>query len=260
MGLHHIQLAEGKKIYLASDFHLGAPDPISSLERERKVIRWLEEAAQDAAMIVLVGDIFDFWFEYKTVVPKGFIRFQGKIAELRDRNIEVVFFGGNHDMWMFGYFTDELGIPCYKTPQTCVWNDKKILIGHGDGLGPSDLGYKLVKWFLFNNRLAKWVYGRVLHPNIGVGLAHLWSSKRKANMSNKQMYPFESKEREWIWNYCVRREAEAHHDLYVFGHRHVTLDLEVPPNSRYINLGEWINTCSYAVFDGQVLELKYFRN
>lgn len=258
MGLHHIELTNNKKIYLASDFHLGAPSAEKSLVRERKIIRWLEEVSQDAAMVVLVGDIFDFWFEYKTVVPKGFIRFQGKVAELRDKGIEVIFFGGNHDMWMFGYFTDELGIPCYLTPQSCVWNGQRVLIGHGDGLGPSDLGYKFVKWLLFNNKLAKWFYGRVLHPNIGVGLAHLWSSKRKANMSTKQSYPFEAVEKEWIWNYCVQRESIMHHDLYIFGHRHLTLDLPVPPQSRYVNLGEWINTYSYAVFDGQKLDIKYF--
>jgi UDP-2,3-diacylglucosamine hydrolase len=248
-GLH------GKKLFFASDFHLGVPDYATSLEREKRIVKWLDAIKAEAHTIYLVGDIFDFWFEYKHAIPRGFIRLQGKLAELRDNGIPIIFFTGNHDMWMFDYFPHELGIPIIRAPHVLRVGNQKLLIGHGDGLGPGDTTYKFLKKF-FNSRLCQWLFAR-LHPNFGIGLASYWS--RKSRISNlKQEEKFEGEEREFLWVYCNEIERKEHHDFYIFGHRHLPLDLRINDQSRYINLGEWVNFNTYAVYDGQNVELKKF--
>ena len=249
-------LPEGKHLYFASDFHLGAPDRNSSLERESRIIRWLSSVEGTAAAIFLVGDIFDFWFEYRHVVPKGFIRFQGKIASIVDKGIPVIFFSGNHDMWMAGYFKEELGIPVYHEPRQYVVNSVKLMVGHGDGLGPGDRQYKILKK-IFRNKACQWAF-RWLHPNVGIAIAHAWSGRSR--ISNQKYDEAFLGEGEWLWTYCRELEKQEHHDYYIFGHRHLPLDLEVGPNSRYVNLGEWIKHNTYAVFDGKKVELKEFKN
>ncbi|MEQ8417403.1 MAG: UDP-2,3-diacylglucosamine diphosphatase [Imperialibacter sp.] len=247
-------LPDGKLIYFASDFHLGAPNQTKSRERENKVVKWLGSIEDSAAAIFLVGDIFDFWFEYNHVIPKGFARFQGKIAELIDKDIPVIFFSGNHDMWMANYFTEEFGIPVYHENKRYVVNGVKLLVGHGDGLGPGDYRYKFLKK-IFRNKLCRWAF-KWLHPNVGMAIAHKWSSNsRISNLKYDEAFLGDD---EWLWTYCKEIEAQDHHDYYIFGHRHLPLDLEVGKSSRYINLGEWINHCTYAVFDGEKVELKRF--
>jgi UDP-2,3-diacylglucosamine hydrolase len=246
--VQNIPLPTGKKLYFASDFHLGSPNHQESLKREKKLVRWLEMAQKDAAHIFLMGDIFDFWFEYKMVIPKGFIRFQGKLAEITDKGIPVSFFIGNHDMWMFEYFTLELGIPIYKHPLSFQCADKLFHIGHGDGLGPGDYFYKFLK-IIFRSPFLQWCFGK-LPPQIGMGVAHLWSrSSRKSGM--KKFKGFETPEKEWIWNYCKEVEQSHPHDYYIFGHRHLVLDLPINEKSRYYNLGEWFSQYHYAVFDAE---------
>lgn len=246
---------QGKKIFFASDFHLGVPNPESSLQRERNIIAWLDSIKHEAHSIYLLGDLFDFWFEYKYTVPKGNIRLLGKLAELRDAGIPISFFTGNHDMWMFDYFPKELGIPIYRESQLLEVGDQKLLIGHGDGLGPGDSTYKIIKKF-FNSRLCQWLFARI-HPNLGIWIAHTWS--RKSRITNmKKEEKFEGETGEFLWMYCRDLEKVHHHDFYVFGHRHLPLDLEVGENSRYINLGEWVNFNSYAVYDGTNVELRKF--
>jgi len=253
--LKSIQSLEGKKLYFASDFHLGAPSKQDSLEREMKIVRWLDEIKQDAHTIFLLGDIFDFWFEYKHAIPKGFIRLQGKLAELSDSGIPIVFFTGNHDMWMFDYFTKELNIPIYRKPIELEVEGKNLLIGHGDGLGPGDTSYKFLKK-IFESKVCQWLFAR-LHPNFGIGLANFWSKRSRISNTKKDEDTFKG-EKEFLWQYCKDIEAQKHHDYYVFGHRHLPLDLEVGQNSRYYNLGEWVNYDTYGVFDGETFELKTF--
>jgi len=251
-----IMAAQGKKIYFASDFHLGVPDRQTSLEREKRIVRWLDNIRKDAEAVYLVGDIFDFWFEYKTVIPKGYVRLLGKLAELRDADIPIYFFTGNHDMWMFRYFEDELDIPIYREPIQCTLKGKRFFIGHGDGLGPGDRGYKFIKK-VFSNRLCQWLFAR-LHPNFGIGLAQFWSGKSRQG-NEKIPDQFTTKEREWLYQYANRKLQTEHYDYFIFGHRHLPLDLILDNGtSRYINLGEWMTYNSYAVFDGEQLELKYF--
>ncbi|MES2388685.1 MAG: UDP-2,3-diacylglucosamine diphosphatase [Bacteroidota bacterium] len=248
------RLPEGKRLYFASDFHLGAPDKEKSRERERRIVRWLDAVAPDAQAIFLMGDLFDFWFEYRHVVPKGFIRLQGKLAQLADSGIQIVFFTGNHDMWMFDYFSDELGIPVYKDPKEFTINGKKFLIGHGDGLGPGDAVYKILKK-IFANRTCQLLFG-FLHPFMGMGIANAWSSRSRLHNNKKEgMVAVES---EWLYTWCKEQEAKEHRNFYIFGHRHLPLDLPVGPESRYLNLGEWLNHFTYAVFDGENMALKTF--
>lgn len=243
------------KIYFASDFHLGAPNHEESKKREVRIIKWLDEIKNDASEIYLLGDIFDFWFEYKTVIPKGFVRLQGKIAEITDSGIPVHVFTGNHDMWIFDYLPQELGVKLYREPIVRTYNEKKFLIGHGDGLGPGDKQYKMLK-AVFASKVCQWLFARI-HPNLGIGIANAWSRKsRRNNITYDEK--FEGKEKELLYHYCVDYLKKEHIDYFIFGHRHLPLEIPISENSIYFNLGEWIKHNTYAVFDGEKLEMIIF--
>ncbi|MFD2551444.1 UDP-2,3-diacylglucosamine diphosphatase [Bizionia sediminis] len=250
-----MNIPEGKKIYFASDNHLGAPTAEASRPREQKFVAWLDTIKSDAAAIFLLGDLFDFWFEYKTVVPKGFTRTLGKLAEISDSGIPIYFFVGNHDLWMNGYFEEELGIPVYHKPQEFTFNNKTFLIGHGDGLGPGDTGYKRMKK-LFTNPFSKWLF-RWLHPDIGVKLAQYMSVKNKL-ISGDEDAKFLGEANEWLVQYCKRKLETKHTDFFVFGHRHLPLEINLNKHSKYINLGDWIHYYTYGVFDGNHLIVKKY--
>lgn len=248
-----MQLPPGKKIYFLSDFHLGAPNAIASLEREKKIIAFLDEIKHDAAVLFIVGDIFDFWYEYKTVVPKGFVRLLGKLAEITDAGIPIHFFVGNHDMWMKNYFQKELNIPVYFEPKEFEFSGRQFYIGHGDGLGPGDHGYKMLKK-IFRNPVCQWLFG-ILPPVIGVGLAN-FSSRRSRAVTGANDGVFLGEENEWLITYCKELLAKKHYDFLVFGHRHLPIDFLLKDGARYINLGDWIRYYTYAVFDGTSMQLK----
>jgi UDP-2,3-diacylglucosamine hydrolase len=240
-----------KKKYFISDLHLGSPNHAASLEREKKFVRWLDEASKDADEIFLVGDVFDFWFEYKRAVPRGFVRCLGKIAELTDKGIRIHWFTGNHDMWIFDYLPNECGIILHRKPIVIEHNGQKMYIGHGDGLGPGDHSYKFMKKF-FDSKLCQWLFER-LHPNFGIWLASSLSgySRGKGLEKDKIFHG----EQEWLFQYCQSIEKETHHDYYVFGHRHYPKIMEVAANSQYINLGDWIQHFTYAVWDGEGMKI-----
>jgi len=251
-----------KKIYFLSDFHLGAPDAVSSLQREKQVVRFLDVIKSDAAEIFLVGDMFDFWYEYRRVIPKGYTRLLGKLAELSDLGIPMHFFAGNHDMWMKDYFQKELNIPVYFEPKEFERNGKKFLIGHGDGLGPGDKGYKFLKK-IFRNPLCKWLFG-ILPPYLGMGIANFLSRRSRAQTGATEEV-FLGEDKEWLIIYSKETlkarlpdGQEKKIDFFVFGHRHLAIDFRLNDSSRYINLGDWIHYFTYAVFDGNKLELKSF--
>jgi UDP-2,3-diacylglucosamine hydrolase len=246
----------GKKIYFVSDLHLGIPDAARSLEREKLFIKWLEIARQDASCIFIVGDLFDFWFEYKQVVPRGFVRVLGKLAEIRDSGLPIYIFTGNHDQWMTDYFETELNIPVLRQPIEVEWNGKKFFIGHGDGLGPGDHGYKFMKK-IFTSRLAIWLFAR-LHPNFGVWLGKYWSRNNRF-INGVQEETFLGEDKEWLIGFAREKLKTEAVDYFIFGHRHLALDYRLNEKSRYINLGDWIQFDSYAVFDGKDVELKYFK-
>lgn len=250
-----MHLPPGKHIYFLSDFHLGSPNAKASRDREKRIIALLDEIKDKAQVIFIVGDMFDFWYEYRTVVPKGYVRLLGKIAELTDSGISVQFFVGNHDMWMHRYFEQELNVPVYFEPQVFEWNGKKFLVGHGDGLGPGDYGYKFLKK-IFRNPLCQWLFG-ILPPAIGVGLATYFSQmSRDADKSGPEY--FHGAEKEWLVLYCKEVLEKQYYDYMIFGHRHLPIDHRFPDGSRYINLGEWINYDTYADFDGNDIILKSY--
>ena len=243
------------KIYFASDFHLGVPDHDASLVREKKLVRWLDEIKADAQEIYLMGDLFDMWFEYKTVVPKGYVRLLGKLAELTDAGIKITLFTGNHDMWMFDYLPKELNVTIYREAIQREYNGKKFFLGHGDGLGPGDHGYKFIKKVLAN-KLCQWLFARV-HPNLGLTVANYFSRKSRIATGNDDA-KFLGEDKEWLIVYCKEVLQKQHFDYFIFGHRHLPLEIQLNDKSRYVNLGDWVNYFTYAVFDGEKLELKKY--
>jgi UDP-2,3-diacylglucosamine hydrolase len=250
-------MSADKKIYFASDFHLGAPDYESSLKREKRIVKWLDQVSTDADEIFLLGDVFDFWFEYKKAIPRGFVRIQGKIAELTDKGIKIHWFLGNHDMWIFDYIPKELGVELHKAEIERTFNGKSFFIGHGDGLGPGDHGYKFIK-IIFRAKICQWLFAR-LHPNFGIGLADFWSKKSRKHTGDADA-KFYGEDKEMLIQFCKSMEQTKHYDFYMFGHRHFSLDFKINDNSRYINTGDWINYNTYAVFDGEKMELLTFKD
>lgn len=249
-----MEVSPEKKIYFLSDFHLGAPNYHSSLQREKKIVSFLASIRQTASAIFIVGDMFDFWYEYKQVVPKGYVRLLGKLAEITDSGIPIHFFVGNHDMWMRNYFQQELNISVYFDPETFEWNSKKFFIGHGDGLGPEDHSYKFMK-SVFRNRFCQGLFG-LLHPSWGIGMANYFSKKsREKTGRNDELFLGEDKE--WLIIFSRGILAKEHYDYFIFGHRHLPLDIKLTDKSRYINLGDWITYFTYAEFDGHTVQLKY---
>ena len=245
-------------IYFASDLHLGVDARLDSAARERLFVRWLTEVVEpDAEALYLVGDVFEFWFEYRHVVPRGYVRLLGKLAELRDRGVDVHYFTGNHDLWMRDYFERELGIPLHRHPERRTFDGRHFLIGHGDGLGPGDAGYKRMKR-VFRNPLAQWAYAR-LHPNFAIALARRVAQVSRDHTGSSED-DFLGRDREWLVASAERKLARHPElDYFVFGHRHLPIDLTLSDGrSRYVNLGDWLNFQSYAVWDGGALELKFF--
>ena len=250
-----IQIPKGKKIYFTSDHHFGAPSKKASKAREKKFVAWLDNIKKDAEVLFILGDLFDFWFEYKHVIPKGFTRVLGKLAELSDHGIEIHFFSGNHDMWMRNYFEEEFRIVVYNKPQEFELNGKLFLIGHGDGLGPHDKGYKRLKK-VFSNPFFKWLY-RWIHPDFGVLFAQYLSQKNKL-ISGDNDLKFKGNESEWLTQYARRKLEQRHYDYFLFGHRHLPLEVPLNQKSYYINIGDWITHFSYGVFEGQAFKLEKY--
>lgn len=240
------------KIYFLSDFHLGAPDYKSSLVREKKIVAFLDSIKKDASEIYLLGDVFDFWFEYGKAVPKGYVRLLGKLAELSDAGIKLHYFTGNHDMWVFDYLQRELNCSLYRGIVKREISGKKFYLAHGDGLGPGDLGYKFIK-AVFASKLCQWLFARI-HPNLGIRIAEFWSGKSRKMTENLHFHG----EKEWLVIHSKEVLQKEHFDYLIFGHRHLPVDLKLNEKSHYINLGEWITHFSYAVFDGNNLELKHY--
>lgn len=245
------------KIYFGSDFHLGVPDHATSLEREKSICRWLEMAAEDATEIYLMGDIFDFWFEYKKAVPKGFVRLLGTIASITDRGIPVTVFKGNHDMWMFGYLEEECGVKTVSDELIIERNNKTLFLHHGDGLGPGEPGYKILRK-IFRSHPCQWLFG-FLHPNLGISIASALS--KKSRIQQKGRYEtYLGDDKEYLTCFSKEYLLQRHIDYFVFGHRHLALDIALNEKSRYVNLGEWMHEKKYAVFDGDTLKLLAWEN
>jgi UDP-2,3-diacylglucosamine hydrolase len=248
-----------KKIYFISDFHFGVPDHDRSMKREQRFIDWLEMIRRDAGELFLMGDLFDFWFEYKTVVPRGYVRLLGKLAELSDEGIAIHLFRGNHDMWAFDYLEKEIGVRMHRAPEIRMFGSKTFYLAHGDGLGPGDHGYKFIKR-IFQCRFNQWLF-RWLHPDIGIRMGLFWSRRsRYVNLARNN--------REEIDLNLIRERLSVHSmeilkshpeiDFFIYGHWHLPVDLPLAPGCRQISLGDWLNHFSYAVFDREELSLLHF--
>jgi UDP-2,3-diacylglucosamine hydrolase len=244
------------KIYFISDLHLGLHPPNKSLIREKLVVKWLDEIKSQAAELYLLGDIFDFWHEYKHVVPRGNVRFLGKLSELADSGTKIHFFTGNHDIWSYGYFKSELGADIHYKPISREINGLWFFLAHGDGLGPGDFGYKILKG-IFSNKILQWLFSR-LHPNFALWLGKTWSKKsRYAKGIVAEEFMGDKGELQIVF---AKRELKYHHyDFFVFGHRHIPWDVSLGNTSRVINLGDWIYSNTYGELDGQDFRLKQFR-
>ncbi|MFA7448019.1 MAG: UDP-2,3-diacylglucosamine diphosphatase [Weeksellaceae bacterium] len=249
----NIDLQAGKKVYFASDQHLGAPNDAESRIRELRFVKWLDEIKPDCQVLFLLGDLFDFWYEYKQVVPRGFVRTLGKLAEFADSGIQIYFFTGNHDLWMRDYLEKEIGLTLFRDRQEFQINQKKFFIAHGDGLGPGDKGYKRMKK-LFTNKVAQFFFS-LLHPDFAVWLGINTSRKNKL-ISGAEDVKFLGEENEWLAIYSRKKLEEQHYDFFVFGHRHLPMEVQLNENSLYMNLGDWVEHFTYAIFDGEKLSLE----
>jgi len=243
-----------KNLYFASDFHLGSPNHAASRKREDRIIRWLNMIEPTCSELFLVGDVFDFWYEYHMVIPKGYARLQGKLAAMTDSGINVYFFKGNHDMWVNDYFTKELGIQIVSDELVIERAGKKFYIHHGDGLGPGDHKYKFLRK-IFRSPFCQWLFALV-PPRIGLGIGNMWSGHSRLAGNSEEV--FMGEDNEWLAVYAKEQLKREHYDYFIFGHRHLPLSLDLGNGSKYVNTGEWINYCSYAEFDGYELSLKYF--
>lgn len=242
-------------IYFASDLHLGMYPLDESRQRERYFVEWLEEIRSDAKEIWLLGDVFDYWFEYSKVVPRGFTRFLGKLASLADEGVEIHIFPGNHDVWLFSYLQEEIGAIIHRGNITKTWNNKTFLLGHGDGLLKSDRSYRLLQ-SVFKNKTMQWLYAR-LHPNGSSAFAQWWS--RKSRNKKGAFIPFLGIEKEHQVIFA-RQTLEEQPDInyFVFGHRHIPFRIRISPTSQVVCLGDWISNFTYGVFDGEELHLRKF--
>jgi UDP-2,3-diacylglucosamine hydrolase len=252
-----ISLKKEKKIYFASDFHLGGGGFEQSKIRERLIIKWLDQIKGDAQQIYLVGDIFDLWFEYDEVVPKGFVRFLGKLAELTDSGIEIILFGGNHDLWQKDYFEKEIGLKYFRKPQSFTINNQSFFVAHGDGLADNTFRYKMLH-FLFESKICNWLFRKVMPTHWGLKLGYAWANWSWKNVDKDK----KRNDLEWdkkLVDYTRILNKTNPHNYFIFGHWHFLNDVSLSTSSRYINLGDWIVYNSYAVFDGEKLSLETFK-
>ncbi|MBN2612119.1 MAG: UDP-2,3-diacylglucosamine diphosphatase [Bacteroidales bacterium] len=236
-----------------SDSHLGLYPLEESREREKLLVGWLDHIKSEATCLFLVGDIFDFWHEYKRVVPRGFTRFLGKLAELADNGTEIHFFTGNHDIWVYDYLPSEIGLQVHRDYIVKEINGKKLLIGHGDGLGPGDKGYKLLK-AVFTNKVLQCLFARI-HPNSAMWFGLNWSKNSRYG-KGVMAEPFKGEENELQVKFAIEKLKEEQIDYFIFGHRHIPFVVKLGDKSAVVNLGDWINNYSYAIFDGDKLILK----
>ena len=245
----------GKKVYFASDLHLGLPNYEKSLVREKLFVKWLDEIKKDAHSIYLLGDIFDFWHEWKRSAPQGFVRLLAKIAEITDSGIPVHFFTGNHDIWVKNYLPRETGVILHREEFSTEIFGKKFFMAHGDGLGPGDPGYKLLKK-IFTNKILQWFFSR-LHPDFSLWIGYSWSQNRRKS----ERYPvFHGEEGEWLIQYSKEKLKTTHFDFFIYGHRHLPGIHEIGEFSKYINLGDWLSNFTYGEFNGEEFKLKSFKN
>ncbi|MBR2235393.1 MAG: UDP-2,3-diacylglucosamine diphosphatase [Prevotella sp.] len=246
-----------KPIYFLSDAHLGSWALEHRRMQERRLVRFLDSIKEKAAAIYLLGDMFDFWFEYKYAVPKGYTRFLGKLSELTDLGVEVHYFAGNHDIWTFGYLEKECGVILHKQAITTELYGKVFFLAHGDGLGDPDKKFKFVR-YLFHNRACQWAFSTI-HPRWGIWFGHTWAKRSRMKHPNGEEPPYMGEDREYLIRYTKQYiQYHSNVDYFIYGHRHVEIDLQLTKKARVVVLGDWITHFSYVVYDGQHLFLQQY--
>ncbi len=243
------------KIYFISDVHLGLHPVEKSLEREKLLVTWLDSIKGNALELYLVGDIFDFWHEYKHLVPKGFTRFLGKLSEFSDNGTKIYFFSGNHDIWAYNYFRDEFGAEIHHTPLAKELNGLKFFIAHGDGLGPGDFGYKILKG-AFRSKILQWIFAR-LHPNFAMWLGKTWSKKSRYS-KGIVAEGYGGDDGELQIKFAKAKLKKEFFDYFIFGHRHIPFIAKIGERTEVINLGDWIYSFTYGELEGRKFTLKQF--
>lgn len=245
-----------KSIYFASDFHLGLDTSETSIVREKRILRWLDAIMEDTSELYILGDIFDYWFEYKEVVPKGYFRLLAKLAEFTDNAIPLHIFTGNHDMWMFDYLEKEIGAEIHRDPILKKIEGKNFFLGHGDGLGPGDHGYKFIKK-VFRSKINQWLFAR-LHPNFALWL--MKKSSQKSRESQSEAKEFLGAEKEWLVQFCEDKIQHEEIHYFIFGHRHLPIDHELSNGySRYLNCGDWMDHHSFVKYSDGIVSLEKFK-
>ncbi len=245
-------MTRGSKIYFISDAHLGLFPPEKSALREKRLVNWLDTIKNDVAELYLLGDIFDFWHEYKHVAPRGHTRFLGKLAELSDSGVKIHFFTGNHDVWVYDYLPSEIGLTVYGKHVERIMDGHLFYIGHGDGLGSGNSGYKLLKR-IFTNKALQWFFARI-HPNAAMKFGKWWSkNSRYAKGIVAEPYKGDQNEQQIV--FARKMLHHKHYDYFIFGHRHIPFEVSIGEDSKVVNAGDWINNFTYVVWDGTNLEL-----
>ncbi len=265
--IHIKARGKARKLYFSSDQHFGVPDRVSSRKREDLFVQWLDRISEDAAAVFLMGDLFDFWFEYGTVVQKGYVRLLGKLAEMTDAGIPVYFFRGNHDIWAFRYLEDEIGLKLFRREEIMEFEGKKFFLAHGDGLGPGDRGYKFLK-AVFENKINQALF-RWVHPDIATSMGLFWSRRsRYAHEAKEQKKPrlpkdpnLEAIRKQRLPVFAAEKLKEMPDiNYFIFGHWHYPVLFPLNESCNYVNLGDWITFFSYAEFDGLEMKLNYFKS
>ncbi len=245
-----------KNVYFLSDAHLGSVAVAHQRQQERRLVRFLDSVKHKASAIYLLGDMFDFWHEYKTVVPRGFTRFLGKLSELSDMGVEVHYFTGNHDLWTLDYLEKECGVILHHQPATLEIADKVFFLAHGDGLGDGNRSFKCLR-YIFHNRVCRRLFAMV-HPRWGISMGLAWAGNSyRRHKNNPQSETFKGEDKEPL--VCYSRKYMAGHpeiDFFIYGHRHIELDLMLSDKVRMLILGDWISQFTFAVFDGEHLYME----
>lgn len=246
-----------KNVYFLSDAHLGSLAISHGRTQERRLVRFLDSIKEKAAAVYLLGDMFDFWYEYRYTVPKGYTRFLGKLSELCDMGVEVHFFTGNHDIWAYEYLEKECGVTLHKQPLTTDIYGKLFFLAHGDGMGDPDRKFKMLRW-IFHNRACQYLMS-ALHPRWGIALGLKWAKQSyiKHKETDEATYMGENKEHLVLY---TKEYMKSHPDIdfFIYGHRHIELDLMLSKKVRMMILGDWISQFTYAVFDGEHMFLEEY--
>ena len=248
-------MSQRNTTYFISDLHLGA-SYLDTRQSEQKVIDWLNSIKSSAKRLIFLGDILDYWYEYRHVVPRGYIRFFGKLAELSDSGIEIHWFTGNHDIWIFDYLPAELGITLHRTNEVFDIDGHSFFLSHGDEVGERKWSFRFIQW-LFRNKVAQWCYSWI-HPDLTMILAHKWSSSSRKKNNQKGEKHFRGEKYEPLVRFAKEYIKNNNVEYLIFGHRHILLDLMLTRNNRMVILGDWIKHFSYASFDGENLWIDLF--